>query len=158
MLVRVTVDLPKHYFASYKRRERVIDIPSPDVMQARVSDDSPFFNVAPREFFDSVLVHELSHAAFDEVICPLRDCTAGAEYIAYAMQIRSLSPEGRSAFEHAAGIEHQVSLDEFSAMVYAMAPKRFAAITWTHFTQRPDPCGFIGEIMAGETIIDVDFP
>lgn len=38
-------------------------------------------------FFESVILHELAHAALDDMPCSFPSCIVGQEYIAYAMQI-----------------------------------------------------------------------
>jgi len=97
-------------------------------------------------------VHELTHAASDVVPRPFENCVATDEYIAYAMQVMSLTPEARAVFEARTRYDRKISRDELSPMILYMAPDLFTRKAWNHFSQRDDPCGFIRQL-ADKTIL-----
>lgn len=140
--------------ALYHCGENWIEILEPGLMQARRSTDGAFSFLDPEAHYQSVVVHELAHFAFDEVPCPFETCMASNEYVAYAMQIMALSPEGQQDFDRLSGIDGPVSRDELSAIILLMAPDRFAQKVWAHLSQQSHPCVFIGQIMDGTVLFD----
>ncbi|MCZ4262556.1 hypothetical protein O4G76_17090 [Limimaricola sp. G21655-S1] len=152
--LRFVDTLPEGCMGIFHCGEALIRLLSPELMAKRRDPDRAFASVPDEPYFDSVVVHELTHAAYDSAECPFVDCPATAEYAAYAMQIRSLPTEAREAFEATSAFDHRVSRDELSAMYHAFAPDRFAQKTWLHFTQRDDGCQLIGRIMGGAAFFD----
>ena len=140
--------------ALYHCHEDWIEVLTPFVMDVRRSPDGVFAFMAIDEYFQSVIVHELAHSAFDAVPCPFETCVVADEYVAYAMQIMSMQPDARRSFEDASGLGRKVSRDELNAMTLFMAPDLFARKTWAHLSQRSDRCGFIGKIMDGIVVLD----
>jgi hypothetical protein len=119
---------------------------------------SAFAPVSDEAFFESVIRHELVHAALDDMPCPFDSCPTGQEYVAYTMQIRFLPEADRTAFEDATEHEGRVSRDMLSRIMLMMAPDLFAQRAWLHLKQRDDPCGFIGQIARGEVLLDYEHP
>lgn len=152
--IRFEDTLPEGCVGLFHRGEALIRLLSPDLVAERHTQDCAFASVSDEPFFDSVVVHELTHAAYDSVDCPFTDCLATTEYVAYAMQVRSLPTEAREAFEASSAYEHLVTNEEINATYYAFAPDRFAQKAWRHFTQRDDGCEFIGWIMDGAVFFD----
>ncbi|TCM84708.1 hypothetical protein EV216_11024 [Rhodovulum steppense] len=54
--------------------------------------DGPFRTIPAATRFDSLIVHELTHALYDAVGTPGTQSFANDEYIAHAMQLQSLDP------------------------------------------------------------------
>lgn len=156
--IRVTDDLESGCFGIYHCNEGLIELLPPAIIANGLRPESPFAGLSNSELFDSVLVHELSHAAFDAVPCPFDLCTGTAEYVAHAMQVRSLTADQIAAFEAADPVDERVSHDAINAILYAFSPDRFASLAWAHFTQRPDGCGYIGQIMSGAILFDRALP
>ncbi len=156
--IEVIDDLPGDCVGMYHCGEERIEILSLDDTAAVRSADSPLRDLDDAAFHDSVIVHELAHALHDQVPCPLESCIVSAEYVAYTMQVRSLTPDAIAAFEERGGIEGRVSRDDLTLMMLFMAPHRFSATAWAHFTQRPDGCAYIGQIMSGAILLDSERP
>lgn len=116
--------------------------------------DGAFAAVSPDAFFESIIRHELAHAAIDEMPCPLERCMVGQEYIAYSMQVRFLPEPDLAAFEAVEAPDGPVSREILNPLILLMAPNVFARRAWQHLTERPDPCGFIGQIARGEVLLD----
>lgn len=122
------------------------------------SPGSAFDPVSDAAFYESILRHELAHAALDKMPCPFAACPAGQEYIAYTMQVRFLPEADRIAFEEATSHDGPVSRDMLSGISMMMAPDRFAQRAWLHLKARPDPCAFIGQIARAEVLLDREHP
>ncbi|SLN39936.1 hypothetical protein ROJ8625_01877 [Roseivivax jejudonensis] len=154
LTLRIEKDLAPDCMGLFHCGKSLIQLLPPDLMSERRRPDRAFATVPDGAYFDSVIVHELTHAAYDAVPCPFTHCVATTEYVAYAMQIRSLPPGARAAFEAASEIDHDIARDELNAMYYAFAPDRFAQKAWLHFTQREDGCALIGQVMDGAVFFD----
>ncbi|MHA3978375.1 DUF6639 family protein [Halovulum sp. GXIMD14794] len=137
----------------YHCGERRIEALSPNALDDSRSRDGAFSSVSLGSYFDSVIAHELAHAAYDSVPCPLKTCRVTAEYIAYAMQVLSLPIADRTAFE--AGIpDLEVSRSDFSTVLLGLSPERFAQDAWRHFSNHPRGCDYIRSLIAGEDFLD----
>lgn len=142
-------------FGLFHCGEDRIEVLTPSAMAAKRRDDSFFADLPIDRFFQSIIVHELTHAAIEDAPCPFAFCLARDEYVANVMQMMSLTPEQRHHVEELTDlVGRRISRDELSATMYFMAPDRFAVKSWMHFTQRDDPCGFLGHIVDGTVLLD----
>ena len=155
--VTIVNELDPNCVALYHCGERRIEVLEPPLMEARRSSEGAFALLPIEDYFQSVIVHELAHASFDDVPCPFENCVVANEYVAYSMQVMALTPEARSAFTARSGIERQITRDELSLPILYLAPGRFAQKAWAHLSQRTDPCGYVGEIMEGSVLLDRDY-
>ena len=142
----------------YHCGEGRIEILAPLAMSAARDRDGAFSRISDQALWESVIAHELTHAAYQKVTCPFSSCVATSEYAAFAMQLRSLPPIELERFGEGNAIEVKPSRDAISATMYFMAPNRFAELTWQHFTARPDPCTYMGWIMTGDIFFDRERP
>lgn len=149
-------DLQEGCVGLYHCGENWIEILEPPVLSDNVSSNNVFAFLPVDDYFKSIVVHELSHQLLDNMPCPFEACAASQEYVAFAMQIMSLTPDQRSLFEATHGLEAEISRTELNAMILFMAPNIFARKTWAHFNQRADSCGFIRDIMDGTVLLDFD--
>lgn len=152
--IDVTDDIDTGCFGLYHCGDNRIELLTPAAMATKRGPDSIFADLPLDRFFQSIVVHELTHAALDDAPCPFAGCLVGHEYVAYVMQIMSLTPEQRRRLEERADlVGRRISRDELSSTMYFMAPERFAVKAWMHFTQRADPCGFLGQIVEGTVVL-----
>jgi hypothetical protein len=135
-----------------------IEILAPGSMESLRRDDSAFYSIPTEIYFDSIIAHELAHAAYDAVPCPYSDCLVTSEYVAYAMQVYSLPPRDQRAFEAGLALENRVSRYEISAINLMMAPDRFARNVWVHFSQRRDGCAYVADMMRANFHLDTARP
>ncbi|MBF9058476.1 hypothetical protein HKCCSP123_04710 [Rhodobacterales bacterium HKCCSP123] len=120
--------------------------------------DSPFGHLDPEAFFNSVLRHELAHAALDVMPCPYDGCPATQEFVAYAMQIRFLSEAERAPFDRfATETGGPVTSDSLNVLVLMMSPETFLRNAHAYLSQQEDPCGLISEIVEGDVLFDIPF-
>ena len=147
--IEIVDELQSGCVAIYHCGDYNIQIISPPVMQERRDADGAFIDLNIDEYFKSVVVHELTHAANDDLPCPFEGCVATDEYMAYVMQIMSLDPKDQLRFEERSGIDRRVSSDELSPIMLFMAPDLFAQKAWAHLSQRDDACGYIANLNEG---------
>lgn len=138
----------------YHCGEDRIEMLTPDAMIRMRESDSAFANVSDDAYWESVLVHELTHAAYDSVKCPFSTCVATSEYASYAMQVYSLPEEEQLRFGETIALRGDVDRSAISVMMYFMSPDHFAKYAWLHFSARPDPCGYLKLIMDGKVFFD----
>lgn len=137
-----------------------IEILAPEdyVALQAASNISAFSQVSSEGFFESVIRHELAHAALDTMKCPFDACLIGQEYIAYTMQILFLPEVDQIAFEEAIPNFGAVSRDMLNPMTLSFSPATFARKAWLHLKAREDTCAFIGQIARGEVLLDRERP
>ena len=152
--IEVVDEIRQGCVALYHCGENWIEVLSPDAMQKQRLPGSAFALLGIEDYFRSVIIHELSHAVFDDVPCPFENCIAAAEYIAYALQVMSLAPEQIEMFEKRAGLDRKISRDELNAMYLFLAPNKFAQKAWAHVSQRENPCAFLGQVIDGTVLFD----
>ena len=156
--IELVTEMPEKCLGLYHCGENQIEIPVPDVMQSMRLHDSSLSHVSNEAFFQSVLVHELAHAAFDEMPCPFESCITSSEYIAYNMQVMSLPADDISTFESGLDMAKKIPRDSLNPVILFMKPDTFMSWAWIHLNQRPDACAYIGDVMAGRIRMDYERP
>lgn len=132
----------------------LIEVLAPSSMASQLDPNGAFAFLPISGFFRSAIVHELAHAVSDGSPCPFEACLVRDEYLAYAMQVMSLTSDEQLKFSAIAGLDRTVSRDELSSIGLFMAPNLFSQKVWTHLNQRDDPCGFIGQLSQGKILLD----
>lgn len=122
------------------------------------SPENPFAHLDPEVFFNSILRHELAHAALYATPCRYEGCPATREFVAYTVQIWFLPDAGRAPFdERVAEAVRPMTRDGVSAVVLMMAPGAFIANAYGYLSQQKEPCALIEAISAGEVVFDLPF-
>ncbi len=142
----------------YHCGEGLIELLSPEALAVRRKKGGAFAGVSDAALWESVLVHELTHAAYKQVDCPFPSCLATSEYAAFAMQVRSLPESELEAFGKGVTVTGSPTRDAISEVMYFVSPERFAKLSWQHFSSRPDPCGYMELIMDGDLYFDRERP
>ena len=156
--IEITREMEENCVGLYHCGKDRVEILHPEALEPLIADSALFSTLATFEYFDSIVFHERGHAAYDDVPCPFDSCTATSEYLAYALQIRALGEALRSRIGLYAVPDEKVSRDRFSAVMVLWAPDRYAVNAWTHLMQRPDPCGYVRGIAAGDILFDTETP
>ncbi len=152
--IDIVEDLGRGCTGVYHCGDDLIELLPPALMEGLRDPEGAFVDLETDEYFQSVVVHELAHAATEDLNCPFDACVAAQEYIAYAMRVSSLSPQQQQVFEERSALEEPVSSFELSVMIFYMAPHRFTQKVWAHFSQHDDPYGYFGQLMNGSILID----
>lgn len=133
----------------YDCRDDSISVTRPDALADILRPDSIWARIAPKALFDSLIVHELAHAFLDQTECAGIPCHADHEYIAYALQIDSLSPANRTRLLEGHRVRLPVDpmgLNDFTA---AADPDYFAQGAWLHFSAPGNGCDFVRDLLEG---------
>lgn len=113
--------------------------------------DTPYAKLPQRDFYTSLIVHEVIHGVMHQNLKRPAASHAAYEYPAYALQIQSLSPTVRDKFLQSfdqAAIKAQATL--FSDAVLFFDPYFFAARAYEHFKASPDGCTHVRALLEGE--------
>lgn len=138
----------------YHCGENRIEILSPDAMSITRDRDGAFKLISDPAYWNSILVHELTHAVYDTVTCPFTDCVATSEYASYAMQVLLLPKDEQALFGQTVKVQSEPSSESISAVMLFIAPERFAKIAWLHFQSKDDSCDYMQRIMDGQVFFD----
>ena len=154
--IDIVSELKAGCVALYHCGEDWIEVLEPDLMEERRNPEGAFAFLDIDTYFHSVVVHELTHTNFDDAPCPFETCVVADEYIAFSMQVMSLTLEQQAEFESGLQPERQISRDELSAIILFMAPSLFARKSWIHLSQRYDQCGYLRKILDGTILLDYE--
>lgn len=142
---------------SYDCRDDSISVAPPETLATRVSDDSIWRRIAPGALFDSLIAHELAHAFLDQAECRGIPCYADHEYIAYAMQIQSLSTKNRAAILQGHKVTDPTDTGRLNDFIAQAAPNHFAQAVWLHFSRPENGCAFVGRLIRGDATLWEDW-
>ena len=152
--VEIVEQIEARCLGLYHCGENLIEVLSPPALQHRRDPDGVLAHLDIDTYFQSIVIHELAHAATDGMPCPFADCLVGTEYVAHVMQAMSLDEQGLAEFESSFEMGEPVPNDMLNPFSLQLAPDLFAQMSWAHFVQQDDPCGYVRQIVAGEVVMD----
>ncbi|MBF9060019.1 hypothetical protein HKCCSP123_12580 [Rhodobacterales bacterium HKCCSP123] len=156
LTIEIVPDLAENCAGLYHCGESRIELLPPALYVAR-QDARGFLAFRPIStdaIFESLMRHEMAHAALDDTPCPFSSCVVTQEYVAYTMQILFLPEADRALFTAGAPEPGTVSADMLHPMILVMAPDLFARRAWRHLMDQDDPCDVIGRIADGQVTLD----
>ena len=137
-------------FGLFHHGESQIELLYPEIFAEAHEQSAVWIAIPVDEHFNSIVIHELTHAYVDQAVTEGPTDSADWEYIAYAMQIESLSASTRDGFIANVGVTDPVAVEELGSMMLGFSPARFAAKSWLHFVAPENGCDFVGNILRGE--------
>jgi hypothetical protein len=121
--------------------------------------DTPFARLPLRDFYRSLIVHEVVHGVMHQNQKRPLTSHAEAEYPAYALQIESLPPDLRDkflrSFDQAAT---KAGALLFNDVVLSADPRFFAASAYRHFKALDNGCGHLHALLNGEALFIATMP
>lgn len=130
----------------------------PDALEASVTDTSIFKGLPIPTLFDSLIAHELTHAAVDQVTEGRQMTTAEHEYMAYAQQLEALSDADQVYFLEANRSRSTLSRGVINDTMLAMAPGVFASAVWLDFSSPGNRCATFRQILDGDLRFKTERP
>lgn len=127
-----------------------IDLLTPEAFHASHGDSEFCEEIPENVHFDSILVHELTHALLDQVPGGKANNLVDQEYIAYAMQLEMMCKPVRDRFISSIGLTAPIDVERINEFAILFSPSVFAASSWLHFSSLGHGCEFVGEIIKGE--------
>lgn len=138
----------------YHCGENRIELLSLNALAKARSEKSIFQPLTTPDYFASIILHEMVHAAYDGVDCAHEFCGVTSEYLAYALQLDALAPDMRAHVTQATDPDAPVGTDELNVVILMMTPDKFALKAWRHFSQQVDMTAFVADIMDGRIVLD----
>jgi hypothetical protein len=133
------------------RQEKVLITQEANI--ASLVEGTPYAKLPQRDFYRSLIVHELTHGIMHQNLKRPAPTHAAYEYPAYALQIESLTPNVRDkflqSFDRAAMTQNTI----FNDPVLLFDPFFFAAHAYHHFKASANGCAHLSALLEGE----VDF-
>jgi hypothetical protein len=112
--------------------------------------DTPYSELPQREFYKSLIVHEVIHGVMHQNLERPATSHAAYEYPAYALQIESLPSNVRDQFLQSFD-QKAIKADAlFSDAVLHFDPFFFAARAYQHFKASADGCSHLHALLEGE--------
>lgn len=145
-------DAPSACVALYDSALKRLEVLTPECLAEAHGGLGSFHDLPADVFFDSLVVHELTHVFLDETGAELN--RTAHEYLAYAMQLDSLSDADRALVLGQTRVREPVEIEDFDELLLAFHPLRFAVMAWKHFDAAPDKRQLVAEILSGE----LEFP
>ena len=112
--------------------------------------DTPYADLPGRDFYRSLVVHEVVHGIMHQNLRRQPTSHAAYEYPAYALQIESLPPAARERFLRSFDKAAPRSDFVFSDPVLQFDPYFFAARAYWHLQASADRCALLGSLLTGE--------
>jgi hypothetical protein len=120
--------------------------------------DTPYATLPQREFYLSLIVHEVVHAALHQHYQRKPTNHAAYEYPAYALQIESLPPSVREEFLRVMARFGGGTDFVLSDPVLFFNPFAFAASAHKHFNTSLDGCSNLHALLKGEAVFIPTMP
>jgi hypothetical protein len=138
--------------------ENRIEIPTPEALDAARPYLTLFGHLPTERLVESVVLHELAHALYEDTPCPYEICIASSEYFAYSLQLSALTEAERAPVAARIAEMGPISRDSVNPVMLFMAPDRFVATVWAHFEARPDACEMWRGLLDGLILFDRPHP
>jgi hypothetical protein len=130
--------------------DRRIEITSLSRCGQNLDADSPYRRLPVIEVWRSLIAHEVAHGILYDHPSASRLPASAHEYLAYAVQIGTMSAESRAAFLTAFADADSQSLASFTTFAHDVEPLRFGARAYRHFMAPNHGCALLERILRGE--------
>lgn len=117
---------------------------------ASLTEQTPYSEISPADFYKSLVVHELVHGVMHQNYRRSPMSRAAWEYPAYAIQLASLPPNAREKFLHMINSRSSKGDLLFNDIILAFDPYFFAARAYEHFTGGSGGCSQVRALLEGE--------
>lgn len=111
---------------------------------------TPYEDLPQRDFYLSLIVHEVVHAVFHQNLKREAWTQAAYEYPAYALQIAALPQPVREQFLKSIPQRAEAKELVFNDTILAFDPFFFAAQAYEHFSAAADGCNHLRALLEGE--------
>ena len=134
---------------AYHCRNDVIELLDPALLRKTIGETDPLSLVPEEDLIVSLLVHEMAHAWVSRSDLAQNVSRLEDEYIAYALQIDSLSDTVRTQVLAASRLDGPVSLEDLTAWRLFTNPSGFGLLSWLHFKSPGNGCGVVNSFLNG---------
>src|SRR5262249_23735436 len=117
---------------------------------ASLVEDTPYAALPQRDFYTSLIVHEVVHGVMHQNLKRQPTTHAAHEYPAYALQIASLPSDVRSKFLQSIPNRARPGEFVFNDAILFFDPFFFAAYAYEHFHASGDGCSHLTALLGGD--------
>lgn len=110
-------------------------------------ENTPYGNLPTRDFYRSLIVHEVVHGVMHQNLRRKATTHAAYEYPAYALQIEALPADVREIFLRSFDEAALKSDTLFNDSILFFSPYYFAARAYHHFKSAPDKCAHLTSVL-----------
>lgn len=142
-------ECPSHALGYFDARDATVTIPTYAACVALAGPEGRFGTPVTPALYESLIAHELVHAIVWQHQGQPAMGRAGQEYLAYAIQLVTMSPALRARILARYPQADPVRLDELSETYLDFAPGRFAVKSYLNFVAQRDRCALIEDLMEG---------
>ena len=140
-----------HCLGQFSCDDDRVELLSPQALAGAVRQDRPTGQIPSERLFETMVAHELTHAALSHATPPGELGVVDHEYLAYSFQIEALSEEEREIFMTLApGEDEDAAFDRVNGFLLMMSPDHFAAAAYAHFSAPENRCSMVARIVSGE--------
>jgi hypothetical protein len=130
------------------KREKILVTQEANI--ASLVKDTPYAALPQRDFYRSLIVHEVVHGIMHQNLKRPASTHAAYEYPAYALQIESLNPQVRDMFLRSFDKHTVETASLFSDPILFFDPYYFAARAYQHFKASMNGCAHLTALLEGE--------
>ena len=130
------------------KREKILVTQEANI--ASLVKDTPYAGLPQRDFYKSLIVHEVVHGIMHQNLKRPASTHAAYEYPAYALQIESLTPQVRDTFLRSFDKHTVETASLFSDPILFFDPYYFAARAYQHFKASMNGCAHLTALLEGE--------
>ncbi len=138
---------------TYDPKTETIRIYDPVTLTKLVLEETFLGRLPTKELFESLIVHELSHAFLRQTAGENGRCLVDHEYTAYAMQLTWIDAQEPVAVDRLLGDIEDRDASYLNDFIALAAPDLFAKAVWAHFNASQNGCDFIRRLVTGEVTL-----
>lgn len=139
-------------YGCFDRSTEVIQLLTLDRCAERLKSDDSRPGLDATDYFRSIAVHEVAHGILSQQESAADLPLIAHEYLAYALQIDSMTPSSRQALLKPLHDRGGLSIKLPHEILLMMNPVAFGAISYLHFKNSSDQCATIKSVLRGEVI------
>ena len=139
-----------NYLALFDVERHVIRVLKIEKLEVNSVRKGPYKVLSPPLLFESLLVHELTHAYLHRSVGGRRIPRSTHEFVAFAIQLDRLPPKERDKVFRRAVESGQLVTQDLNGAILKFFPARFAAMSWLRFVRPDGGATIIQRILGGD--------
>ena len=146
--------VPGAYVAFYCTADREIQVLTTECLEDPPARATAFSEMEAAVLFESLIVHELTHAAIDQWLPHHFVPKIVHEYLAYAIQLDTLPTAERQRILAKANVRGPPDIARINEALLDIAPLYFAAASWLFFTANGGDANHVKSVLDGGFLFD----
>lgn len=140
--------------ASYNVADREIHVLSTKCLEDPPARVTAFSEVPAGVLFESLIVHELTHAVIEQWQSDRVVPRIVHEYLAYAIQLDTMPSPERAQILEKANVPDPLDIARINEGILSFAPHYFAAASWLFFTAEGGDAAHVQRALDGDLLMD----